>query len=149
MDLEDELLNISPLSTIVSPLTETIEALSVSPSLHPETCSWSTGPCSQCRVAGSSAPGSGQTSAQSYYDPATSPITSDLQDDSGFLPPDSPATMDQYIAADGDLLLGDSSDLPLLSLPLLPIPVADVSVPVSAVPPSVGEPVLVPSVVPQ
>ena len=29
--------------------------------------------------------------------------------------------MDQYIAADGDLLLGDSSDLPLLSLPLLPI----------------------------
>ena len=48
--------------------------------------------------------------AQSYYDPATSPITSDLQDDSGFLPPDSPATMDQYIAADGDLFLGDSSD---------------------------------------
>ena len=90
--------------------------------------------------------------AQSYYDPATSPITSDLQDDSGFLPPDSPATMDQYIAADGDLLLGDPSDLPLLSsllsLPLLPVPVADVSGPVSVVTPSVGEPVLVPSVVP-
>ena len=86
--------------------------------------------------------------AQSYYDPATSPITPDLQDDSGFLPPDSPATMDQYIAVDGDLLLGDSSDLPLLSLPLLPILVADVSVPVSAVTPSVGEPILIPSVVP-
>ena len=56
--------------------------------------------------------------AQSYYDPATSPITSDFQDDSGLLPPDSPATMDQYIAADGDQLLGDPSDLPLLSLPL-------------------------------
>ena len=55
--------------------------------------------------------------------------------------------MDQYIAADGDLFWGDSSDLPLLSLPQLPIPVADVSVPVSAVPPSVGEPVLVSLVV--
>ena len=56
--------------------------------------------------------------------------------------------MDQYIAANGDLLLGDSSDLPLLSLPLLPIPVADVSGPVSAMTTSVGESVLVPSVVP-
>ena len=86
--------------------------------------------------------------AQSYYDPATSPVTSDLQDDSVFIPPDSPATMDQYLAADGDLLLGDSSDLPLLSLPMLPIPVADFSVPVSAVTPSVGEPFPVSSVVP-
>ena len=73
--------------------------------------------------------------AQSYYDPATS----DFQDDSGLLPPDRPTTKDQYIAADGDLLLGDPSDLPLLSLPLLPVPVADVSV---------REPVLEPSVVP-
>ena len=88
------------------------------------------------------------SSAQSYYDPATSLVTSDLQDDSVFVPPDSPATMDQYLAADGDLLLGDSSDLPLLSLPMLPIPVADVSVPVSAVTPSVGEPFPVSSVVP-
>ena len=85
--------------------------------------------------------------AQSCCDPATSPITSDMQDDSGFLPPDSPATMDQYLATDGDLLLGDSSDLPLLSLPLLPIPVADVSVPVSAVG-CVGEQVPVSLVVP-
>ena len=53
-----------------------------------------------------------------------------------------------WTSEDGDLLLGDSSDLPLLSLPLLPIPVADVSGPVSAVTPSVGEPVLVPSVMP-
>ena len=63
--------------------------------------------------------------------PATSPITSDFQDDSGLLPLDSPATMDQYIMVDRDLLLGDPLDLPLLSLPLLPVPVADVSGPVS------------------
>ena len=43
------------------------------------------------------------------------------------------------MSADGDLLLGDSSDLPLLSLPLLPIPVTDVSVPVSAVTSSIGD----------
>ena len=86
--------------------------------------------------------------AQSYYDLATSPITSDLQDDSGYLPPDSPATMDKYIAVNEDLLLGDPSDLHLLLLPLLPLPVADVSDPVSVGAPSVGEPVLVPLVVP-
>ena len=69
-------------------------------------------------------------------------------DDSGYLPPDSPTTMDQYIAADADLLLGDPSDLHLLSLPLLPVPVADISDPVSVGIPSVGEPWLVPLVVP-
>ena len=53
--------------------------------------------------------------AQSYYDSTISSITSELQDDSGFLPPDSPATMDQYIAADANLSLGDPSDLQLLS----------------------------------
>ena len=62
--------------------------------------------------------------AQSYYEPVTSPITVDLYDDSGSLPPDSQAIMDQYIAADADLLLGDPSDL--LSLPFLPVPVGDV-----------------------
>ena len=36
MDLEDELLNISPLPTFVLPLREPVEALPVSPSLHPE-----------------------------------------------------------------------------------------------------------------
>ena len=35
-DLEDELLNISPLPTIVSPLMEPVEALPVSPSLYLE-----------------------------------------------------------------------------------------------------------------
>ena len=35
-DLEDEFLHMSPLPTIVSPLTEPVEALPVSPSLYPE-----------------------------------------------------------------------------------------------------------------
>ena len=35
-DLEDELLNVSPLPPTVSPLTEPVEALLVSPSLYPE-----------------------------------------------------------------------------------------------------------------
>ena len=45
-------------------------------------------------------------------------------------------------------MLGDPSDLHLLSLPLLLVPVGDVSDPVSVGTPSAGEPVLVPSVVP-
>ena len=43
-DLEDELLNMSPLPTVMSPFTEPVEALP------------------QCRVAGCSTPGGGQTS---------------------------------------------------------------------------------------
>ena len=78
--------------------------------------------------------------AQSYYDPVTSPITSDLQDDTGYLLPDSPTTMDRYIAADADLLLGDPSDLQLLTLPLVPVPVAEGSDPVIVGTHSAGEP---------
>ena len=63
------------------------------------------------------------------------------------LSPDSLPTMDQYVAGDGDLLLGDSSELPLLSVQLLPIPVADVSVLESVTTPSVGEQFPVSSVV--
>ena len=114
-ELCDELLNISPFPTIVSPLTEPVEALPVSPSLYPEP------PVPAPSVKSRDVPlweadkrptlhlfpSFLISPAQSYYDPATSPIMSDLQDDSGFLRPDSPATMDQYIAADGDLLLGD------------------------------------------
>ena len=151
-DLEDELLNISPLPTIVSPLPEPDEALPVSSSLYPEPpvpAQPDPAPSVESRVIPLRESDERPTidlfpsylisPAQSYYDPATSPVTSDLQDDSEFLLPDSPATMDQYLATDGDLLLGDSSELPLLSLPLLPIPVADVSVLVLASTPSVGE----------
>ena len=56
--------------------------------------------------------------------------------------------MDRYIAADADLLLGDPSDLQLLTLPLLPVPVADGSDPVLVGTPSAGEADLAPAVVP-
>ena len=134
-ELYDELLNISPLPTIVSPLTEHVETLPVSPSLYPEPpvpAQPDLVPSVELRDVPLREVDEHPTldlfpsffiyPAQSCYDPATSPITSDFQDDSGLLPPDSPATMDQYIAADEDLLLGNPSDLPLLSLPLLPVP---------------------------
>ena len=151
MDLKDELLQISPLPTIVSPLPEPDETLPVSPSFYDQ--------CSSLPVLGQPDPAPTFESrfiplreaderptidlfpsyiispAQSY--PVTSPVTLDIQDVSECLSPGSPATMDRYLAEDGDLL-GDLSELPLLSLPLLPIPVADVSVPESAVTPSTG-----------
>ena len=151
-DLEDELLHISPLPTIVSPLPEPDEALPVSLSLYPEPpVPGQPDPAPSFelqfiplweadeRPTIDLFPSYMISPAQSCYDPVTSPVTLDMQDDSECLSPDSPATMDQYLAADGDLLLGDSSKLPLLSLPLLPVPVADVSVPESAATPSAGE----------
>ena len=76
--------------------------------------------------------------AHSYYNPTTSPVTSDVPDASEYLSPESPAAMDRYLAEDGDLLLGDSSGLPLLPLPLLLIPADDVPSPESAVTRSMG-----------
>ena len=46
--------------------------------------------------------------------------------------------MDRYLAEDGDLLLGDSADLPLLNLPLLPLPDDDVPTPESVTTRSTG-----------
>ena len=43
---------------------------------------------------------------------------------------------------DGDLLLGDTADLPMLSMPLMPLPVADDVVPESYVDSPAGEPVV-------
>ena len=69
--------------------------------------------------------------AQSDYDPVTSPISPSLQEDVGFLPPNSSATMDQYLLGDRDLLL-------------LSLPATDDSVPGSPVVSPAGEPVVVP-----
>ena len=159
-DLEDELLQISPLPTIVSPIPETDEALPVSPSVYPEPPvpgQPDTAPTFESRFIPLREADERPTidlfpsymisPAQSYYDPATSPVTLDIPDVSECLSPESPATMDRYLAEDGDLLLGDSSELPLLSLPLLPVPVADVLVPESTTTPSMGERFPVSSVV--
>ena len=87
--------------------------------------------------------------ACSVYELVTSPITPSLQKDADYRPPPSPATMDQYLSSDGDLLLGGAVDLSLLSMPLTPRPVVVDMVPESSmgspagvlvVPPSDGMP---------
>ena len=88
-DLEDELLHISPLPTIVSPLTEPDEALPVSQSLYPEppvpgqldpapTFESRFIPLQEAdeRPSIDLFPSYMISPAQSYYDPATSPVTS-------------------------------------------------------------------------
>ena len=42
-------------------------------------------------------------------------MTPSLQEDADYKPLPSPATMDQYLSGEGDLLLGDTADLPLLA----------------------------------
>ena len=59
--------------------------------------------------------------------------------------PSIPATMDQYQSRDGDLLLGDSTDLPLLAMPLMPRLIIEEMVLESSVGSPVGEPVAAPS----
>ena len=81
----------------------------------------------------------------SVYEPVTSPITSSLQEDADYRPPPSPATMDQYLSGEGDLLLGDTEDLPLLLRPLTPLPVVVDVVTESSVGSPAGEPIVVPS----
>ena len=101
-DLDDELLRISPLPTIVWPLPEPDVALLVSPSLYP---------AQPVPAPPNPAPTSGSrfvplrvvdelptidlfpsytiSPAHSYYDPTTSPVTSDLPDASEYILPGS------------------------------------------------------------
>ena len=83
--------------------------------------------------------------AGSEYEPVTSPIIPSLQEDESYRPPSSPATMDQYLSRDGDLLLGDSTDVPILALPLTPRPLVEDMALGSSVGSPAGEPVTVPS----
>ena len=82
--------------------------------------------------------------AGSMYEPVTSPITPSLREDDVYRPPSSPATMDQYLSRDGDLLLGDSTDLPPLAVPLTPRPFIEMVLG-SSVGSLAGEPVAAPS----
>ena len=83
--------------------------------------------------------------ACSVYEPVTSPITPSLQEDDAYRPPSSPAKMDQYLSREGDLLLGDSTDLPLLARPLTPRPIVEDMVLGSSVGSPAGVPVAAPS----
>ena len=159
VDLEFEmtLLCVSVLPKMVIPLEEPVEGFPTTPSSYPEplvpvlsyvdpdTSSRSSpiwvaavGPEMDVFQSYLSSP------ACSVYEPATSPVTSYLQEDAAYQPLPSPATMDQYLSGDGVLLLGDVMDLPGLSSPLSPVPVVDEVAPESSVSSPAGVPVAVP-----
>ena len=83
--------------------------------------------------------------AGSVYGPVTSPISPSLREDDVSRPPSIPATMDQYLPRDSELLLGESTDLPLLAIPLTPRPIIEEMVLGLAVGSPAGEPVTAPS----
>ena len=83
--------------------------------------------------------------ACSVYEPVTSPITPSLLEDDAYRPLSSPATMDQYLSRDGDLLLGDSTYLPLWAMPLTPRPIVEEMVLGSSVGSTAGDSVAMPS----
>ena len=151
--LEKALLCVAILPKMVMPLEEPVEGLPTAPSSYPEppvpvlpyiypNASSRTSPL-QVVADGPeldvfqklSSPGG------SVYEPATSPVTPYLQEDDACHPPPSPATMDQYLSWDGDLLLGDVMALPVLSSPLTPLPVVVDVAPESSVGSPAGVPV--------
>ena len=151
----------SVLPVVVTPLVEPVEAFPVAPSMHPEPPvpvlpdddPGATSRVSPLRVAADGPildvfPSYLISPGCSIYEPVTSPITPSLQEEADCRPPTSPATMDQYFSGKGELLLGDTADLPLLTRPLLtrpPLPVIVDVVPESSVGSPAGEPVVVPS----
>ena len=158
LELEKALLSVCVLPVMVTPLMEPVEAFPVAPSTYPEppvpvqldADPGATSRVSPLRVAGDGPildvfPSYLISPACSIYEPVTSPITPALQEDADYRPPTSPITMDQCFSGEGDLLLGDTADLPLLSMPLMPLPVAVDVVPESSVGSPAGEPVVVPS----
>ena len=144
--LEDKLLHVSPLPTIISPLPDSDTALPVSLSRYlapPVPALADPAPVSQLSSVPLQVvnalpsldlfPSYAMSLAHSFYAPATSPITTDVPDTSEYISPGSPAAMDRFLAGDGDLLLDCSSDLPMLPLPLLPLPASSVLPPESVV----------------
>ena len=145
-DLEDKLLHVSLLPTIISPLPDSDTALPVYPSRYLEppvpalADSVTTSQLSPVPIrVGNTFPTrdlfpSYTISPEcSFYAPATSPIRTDMPDTSEYLSPGSPAAMDRILAGDGDLLLDYSSDLPMM---LLPLPTSSVLPPEPVVAPS-------------
>ena len=83
--------------------------------------------------------------AGSVYGPITSPISPSLRTDDVSRPPSGLAMMDQYLPRDSALLLGESTDFPLLPMPLTPRPIVEEMVLGSAVGSPTWEPVAAPS----
>ena len=158
VELENTLLSVSILPAMVTPLEEPVEVFPVAPSLYPEPPvpvlpnddPGAPSRVSALRVAADQPvldlfPSYSNSLACSVYEPVTSPLMPSLQEDDDYRPPPSPATMDQYLSSDGDLLLGGAVDLPLLSMPLTPRPVIADMVPESSVGSPAGLPVVSPS----
>ena len=158
MELEKALLDVSILPVMATPLVDPVVGLPEAPSSYPapplpELPDDNPEPIARIsplrEVAVSPSldvfPSYIESPAGSAYEPVTSLITPSLREDDVYRPPCSPATMDQYLSRDGDLLLGDSTDLPLLAMPLTPRPFVEEMVLGSSVDSPAGEPVAAPS----
>ena len=158
LELEKALLSVSVLPVMVTPIVDPVVGFPVAPSSYlepplpvlPDDDPGATSRISPLWVAADSPildvfPSYLISPACSVYEPVTSPITPSLQENYDYRPPSSPATMDQYLSGEGDLLLGDTADLPFLAMPLTPRPIIDDVVPESSVGSPAGEPVVVPS----
>ena len=80
--------------------------------------------------------------ACSIYEPDTSPITPSLREDDAYRPP---STMDQHLSKEGNLLRGESTDLPHSGDAPTPRPIVEEMVLGSSVGSPAGEPVAAPS----
>ena len=158
LDFEKPLLDVSILPVIVTPIVDPVVGLPESPSSYPApllTVLPNDDPdpiprISPLREVADSpildvSPSYLVSPAGSVYELVTSPITPSLREDDAYRPPSSPATMNQYLSRDGDLLLGDSTDFPLLAMPLTPRPIVEEMVLGSSVGSPAGEPVAAPS----
>ena len=158
LELEKALLSVSVLPVMVTPIVDPVVVSPVAPSLYqepplpvlPDDDPGATSRISPLRVAADSPildvfPSYLISPACSVYEPVTSLITPSLREDDDYRQPTSPATMDQYLSGEGDLLLGDTADLPLLAMPLTYRPIVDDVVPQSSVGYPAREPVIVPS----
>ena len=158
LELEKALLSVSILPVMVTPIVDHVVGFPGAPSSYPEPPlpvmpNDDPDPMSRIsplREAADSPildvfPSYLISPAFSVYEPVTSPISLSLREDDDYRPPSSPDTMDQYLSREGDLLLGDPTDLPLLAMPLTPRPIVEEMVLGSSVGSPAGEPVAVPS----
>ena len=74
--------------------------------------------------------------------PTTSSVSPSVQEDDVSGPPSGMAPMDQYLPRNSEVLLGESLDLPLLTMPITPRPIVEEMVLGSAVGSPAGEPVV-------
>ena len=125
LELEKALLSVSVLPVMVTPLVEPVEVFPVAPSTYPEPpvpVQPDADPGAMSRVSPIRVAADGPIldvfpsyqilPACSVFGPVTSPITPSLQEDVDYRPLPSPATMNQYLSGECDLLLGDTVDLP-------------------------------------